>query len=269
MSRILVVDDEDVVWQVIRNVLERPGLYLVYAEDGEKAISLLLSEPFDVLIADKNLPGITGMDVARQAKARDKNMAVLMITAYASRESVEEAMAIGIDDYIVKPFELTDLEMKVSEVIQRRNQRMAESRKQVKPPSLHRNILICEPDEEARQSLVAGVELLGHRPHVVSKVAQILEGLRTKQADALICDLKMLQNDNASACFLRGSILVNPNIRFVVVSAEHGLEGAVEAIHLGAGKVLYRSLLKSGQVVAANLELFLGKAAGKSPTSRA
>jgi DNA-binding NtrC family response regulator len=252
------VDDESVVLEVIRNALDRPGWYLVDAESGEDAISLLLKEPFDLLIADKNLPGITGLDVIRRAKAVDKNMGTLLITAYASRESAEEAMAIGVDDYIVKPFDLSDLEAKVEEAIGLRRKRLAMDKipSRFKAP-VRRRVLICEPSEGDRPKLVEGIRNLGHRPVVVNRVAEILEAVRAKEADALVCDLDLLNRDNAASCFLRSTLLVSPELRFVAIARERGLEGAVEAIQRGAGKVIYRPL-QDGESVAEALRSFLG-----------
>jgi len=260
-SRILVVDDELVVREVVRNVLDKPGMYLVDAADGEQAMSLLLNEPFDVLICDKNLPGITGLDVIRCAKAVDENMGVLLITAYASRESAEEAMAIGVDDYIVKPFELTDLEQKIDEVLELRWKRVSTVRTTEKSTT-RQSVLICDPNQDSQRCLVDGVRLLGHKPRVVAKIAEVLEALRKKTVDSLICDLDLISRDNAASCFLRSTLLVTPDILFVAVAKERGLEGAVEAIHHGAGHVIYRPL-RDGPAVADNLRAFLGMPAEK------
>jgi DNA-binding NtrC family response regulator len=261
--RILVVDDEIVVWEVIRNTLERPGRYLVYAPDGEKAISLALEEHFDLLIVDKNLPGITGLDVIRRAKSHDANIATLLITAYASRESAEEAMAIGVDDYLVKPFDVADLEDKVIEVLDSREKRKGRSIRS-RPATTRCRVLICESDERIGRLMQEGVELLGHKAISVSKVSKILESLRAKDADALICELEILQRDNAEACFLRSTLLIHPEVNFIAVAMEHGLEGAVEAIHQGAQKVLYRPFLKKATDIARELEPFLGKTSGRT-----
>lgn len=257
--RILVVDDESVVWEVVRNCLERPGLYLVYAPDGETAISLAIEEHFDLLIVDKNLPGITGLDVIRQAKAHDSELATLVITAYASRESAEEAMAIGVDDYIEKPFDVADLESKVIEILDLRDKRNRVP-DDPRPQNTGLQVLICEGDAHTAHLMREGVELLGHKVDTVEKVSRLLESLRVKEADVLICELDILQRDNAEACFLRSALLVHPEVSFIAVAREHGLEGAVEAIHRGAQKVLYRPLLKKAEDIACQLEPLLGKA---------
>ncbi len=260
-ARILVVDDEQVVWEVIRNTLDQPGWYLHYAPDGERAIELLLQEHFDLVIADKNLPGITGLDVIRQAKVRDAAMATLMITAYASRESAEEAMAIGVDDYLVKPFGVSDLHEKVVEVLERR-QRRREKPETSGRPALLRTVLVCEPDAACRKIIAESVRLLGHRSVVVNDMVEVLEALRLRRADALVCALETIRSDDASACFLRSTLLVHPGVFLVAVVGERGLDGAVEAAHHSARRVLYRSHLVDARRVAEELQPLLG---GKLP----
>lgn len=256
--RVLVVDDEQVVWDVISSALERPGLYLVYAPDGEQALSLVFSESFDLIIADKNLPGITGLDVIRQARGRDPLVSTLIITAYASRESAEEAMAIGIDDYLVKPFDLDELRTKVDELLNRRTKRLELSRSPRKP-LLCRSVLVCEPDEHTRHLLVEGIRRLGHSVRSVSRVSEILDALREKTADALVCSLDILQKDSAGGCFLRSGLLVRPDVILVTVANERGLQDAVQAAAHGSRRNLYRPRLRTAGDVSGELEEVLGK----------
>lgn len=259
-ARILIVDDEEVVRAVMRDVLDRPGWYLVEAADGEQAIELLFSEPFDMLIADKNLPGITGLDVIRQAKAADARMATLLVTAYASRESAEEALAIGIDDYLTKPFDMQDLLAKVDEALLRRHRRTETPARirpvEDRPRRPRRQVLVCDPNPESRRLLVAGLDRLGHRVKTEQVLGKVLEALRTGNIDALVADLELLNRDDASACFLRSTLIMTPALRFVAIAAERGLDGAISAIHRGAGKVIYRPLV-SDRVVVDELREFL------------
>ncbi len=256
--RILVVDDEEVVREVIRTALERPDWYLVEAADGEEAIELLLLEPFDLLIADKNMPGITGLDVIRRAKAIDPHMSTMMVTAFASRESAEEAMAIGLDDYLTKPFELDDLIAKVEQAISNRWERTGvHPRPKAREPRRH--VLVCDPSRQTSGLLADGLGLLGHRARMVDGLGKVIEALRQKSCDALVCDLDMLNRDDASACFLRSALLMAPDVSFVAVAAQRGLHDAIGAVRRGAGKVIYHPL-ESATEVADQLRDFLGQA---------
>ena len=272
-SRILLVDDEAIVRKVIRTVLEQPGLYMVEAEDGEKAIELLLAEPFDLIIADKNLPGITGLDVIRRAKAVDPRMGALLITAYASRESADEAMAMGVDDYLVKPFEMNDLLEKVDEALEFRQQRgKAEASASLDPVSsepvssdlasldrsIHLNVVVCDGFSEDRRLLMDALRLLGHQAEEVGNLREVLVALREGRAEAALCDLDLFSQDNATACFLRSRLLLSNQLRMVVVATERGLQDAVEAIHRGAGLVIYRPLADARQVADSLRDYLLG-----------
>lgn len=246
--RILVVDDEEVVRAVMREALDRPGWYVVTVNDGEEAISLLLSEHFDVLVADKNLPGITGLDVIRRAKAIRENIGTLLVTAYASRQSAEEALSLGVDDYLTKPFDVDVLRKKIDEVIDLRSarRRAKAERKSTKDHGHQKKkVLVFEPSEESRRWLIEGIERLGHEAFSVDSLGDVLAEVRNKSMGALVCDLEVLIRDDATACFLRSALAVSPGVKFVAVAARQGMDGAIKAVNSGAGKVIYKSLLSS------------------------
>jgi len=261
--RILVVDDEEIVREVIRNALERPGIFLVDAADGERAIELLLREPFDLLVVDKNLPGITGLDVIRRAKATDPTIATLLITAFASRESAEEAMAIGVDDYLIKPFGIADLLAKVTEAQERRLGRRKAASLPVRIP-LKLRVLVCEPDAANRQTLVEAMRLLGYKVAEASGLSQVLAEVQNRRADAVICSLALLDQETPTACFLRSALLLSPAVRFVAVAGQRELLGAVSALRHGAGKVIYLPLGGPTQVA----EALGGYLRGESPVAK-
>lgn len=257
--RILVVDDEEVVRAVMRDTLDQPGWYVVLAEDGEQAISLLLEEHFDVLIADKNLPGITGLDVIRRAKALNDSIGTLLVTAYASRESAEEALSLGVDDYLTKPFDVDDFREKVVDVIDRRSAIGKLSRQEQSPvgKATTRRVLVFEPSQGSRKSLRSGIESLGCEVFFVDTLGEVLQSVRRKDLDVLVCDLDILGRDDATACFLRSALIVSPGVKFVALATRQSMDGAIEAVNRGAGKVIYKSLL-SKEYVAGSLGEFLG-----------
>jgi CheY-like chemotaxis protein len=243
-TRILVVDDEEVVRRVISETLDKPGIFVVEAEDGERAIALVLSEPFSLLICDKNLPGITGLDVIRRAKAKEPKIATLLVTGFASRESVEEAMAIGVDEYLIKPFDLPELERKVGEAFERRDLRVKAEKTESKlvfTPT-QQQALLCVPDPIAREVLKKAIESLGYRTMEVDSLSDVLTQVRNKRVRALVCQLELLNRDNATACFLRSTLLMSPGLKFVTISSRRALGNAVTALHYGAGNIIYQPL---------------------------
>jgi two-component system, NtrC family, response regulator PilR len=119
-ARILVVDDERSMRELLAIVLRREGYEVVLAEHGKAAIDLLEREPVDLLISDIKMPDMTGVDVLRAAKKSDQDVLAIMITAFASTETAVEAMRLGACDYLIKPFDVDLLKMKVREKIENR-----------------------------------------------------------------------------------------------------------------------------------------------------
>jgi two-component system response regulator PilR (NtrC family) len=121
--RILVVDDEPSMRELLAIVLRREGYEVLLAENGRVAISLLEREPVDLLISDIKMPDLSGVDVLRAAKKIDQDILGIMITAFASTDTAVEAMRLGACDYLSKPFDIDLLKMKVREKIENRQLR--------------------------------------------------------------------------------------------------------------------------------------------------
>src|SRR5689334_12157303 len=105
-ARILVVDDEQSMRELLAIVLRREGYEVVLAENGRAAIEALERSPVDLLISDIKMPDMSGVDVLREAKRLDKDILGIMITAFASTETAVEAMRLGACDYVTKPFDV-------------------------------------------------------------------------------------------------------------------------------------------------------------------
>jgi two-component system phosphate regulon response regulator PhoB len=105
-EKILVVDDEEDILELVRHHLKREGYEVQCAATGEKALQLARSEPFDLIILDLMLPGMDGRDVTRKLKsdARTKQLPILMLTAKGEESDVVTGLELGADDYLTKPF---------------------------------------------------------------------------------------------------------------------------------------------------------------------
>ncbi len=105
MVRILVVDDEERMRQLLVMMLERAGYEAEEAADGSEALEKLRAEPFDLVISDIKMPGLDGNELLRTMKDDGILTPVVFITAFATVDSAVEAMKAGAVDYITKPFE--------------------------------------------------------------------------------------------------------------------------------------------------------------------
>jgi two-component system, NtrC family, response regulator PilR len=122
-KRILVVDDERSLRELLAIVLRREGYEVLLAENGEAALAALGRGAVDLLISDIKMPDMSGVDVLRAAKAADAGLPAIMMTAFASTETAVEAMRLGACDYLVKPFDVDELKLKVREKLEARELR--------------------------------------------------------------------------------------------------------------------------------------------------
>jgi two-component system phosphate regulon response regulator PhoB len=120
-SRILIVDDDPDIRDVVSVMLQAVGLAVVAVESGELALDRARAEPFDLMVLDWNLPKMNGLDVCRTLR-KDPALAVLpvlFLTANASSQDMVEAFASGGDDYVVKPFRAPELGARIFSLLRR------------------------------------------------------------------------------------------------------------------------------------------------------
>ncbi len=117
--RILVTEDEPRVAAAIARGLEREGAAVDVAGDGERALFLARVHPYDVVVLDRDVPGVHGDDVCRALNAERPATKVLMLTAAASMEDVVDGLRLGADDYMVKPFRFAELLARVHALARR------------------------------------------------------------------------------------------------------------------------------------------------------
>ena len=120
--RVLIVDDFSTMRRIVKNLLGDLGFTnTAEAEDGNSALALLHSQPFDFVVTDWNMPGMTGIELLKAIRADDKlkTLPVLMVTAEAKREQIIEAAQCGVNGYIIKPFTAQTLEEKLGKIFER------------------------------------------------------------------------------------------------------------------------------------------------------
>jgi len=120
--RILIVDDFSTMRRIVKNLLGDLGFTnTAEAEDGNSALAALRSAPFDFVVTDWNMPGMTGIELLKAIRAdeRLKTLPVLMVTAEAKREQIIEAAQSGVNGYIIKPFTAQTLEEKLGKIFER------------------------------------------------------------------------------------------------------------------------------------------------------
>ncbi|MBI2524996.1 MAG: sigma-54-dependent Fis family transcriptional regulator [Candidatus Rokubacteria bacterium] len=108
-GRILIVDDEEGIRDILSRLVRKEGFEPVTAADGQAALDLIRRESPDVLLLDIKMPGLDGMEVLRQTRELDADLPVIMITGHGFVKGAVEALRAGAHDYLVKPFDHADV----------------------------------------------------------------------------------------------------------------------------------------------------------------
>jgi len=179
-ARILVVDDEDALREMLGDALRLSGFEVLEATDGSKALALLQKEKVELIVSDVNMPGMDGYEMLTQLRAQGDNTPAIMLTARRERQDVTKGLKLGADDYVTKPFGLEELILRVNAVLRRTLAASSQSK-----------TLVCGPVEiidDLHQVLVEGIEvelspteyhlltvLIENRGKVISRSKLLLE----------------------------------------------------------------------------------------------
>ena len=121
-ERVLVIDDERSIGELLGLVLARDGLTTVYASSGEEALERFDADNFDLVLTDLNMPGVDGLELLKQIKARGtrggRDVPVILLTAYGSVATAVQAMRDGAFDYVAKPFHNDELRIIVRKALE-------------------------------------------------------------------------------------------------------------------------------------------------------
>ncbi|HMC82598.1 MAG TPA: sigma-54 dependent transcriptional regulator, partial [Candidatus Polarisedimenticolia bacterium] len=138
----LIVEDERVFRTNLQEAFSGHGYKVEVASDGAEALQRLDQERFNLVITDMKMPKASGLDVLTRARTKDENTLVMVMTAFADVPSAVEAMRLGAYDYIQKPFELEELELKVMRAFD--HQREARQLEALRGEDGRQSDLVCE-----------------------------------------------------------------------------------------------------------------------------
>ncbi|MEZ6243765.1 MAG: sigma-54 dependent transcriptional regulator [Phycisphaerales bacterium] len=117
MSRVLVVDDKELMRDSVGATLRRAGLEVVCAGDGESALKHLAGKRPDAIVSDLRMPGMTGVQLVKKVREVDEDLPIILMTAYGTIETAVAAMKEGAFDYLTKPFEGDELVITVKRAL--------------------------------------------------------------------------------------------------------------------------------------------------------
>ncbi len=184
-ERILVVDDEEDILELVRYNLAREGFQVACAATGEDALKKAGSEGADLILLDLMLPGINGLEVAKSLKKnpRTQQVPIVMLTAKGEEADIVAGLEIGADDYVTKPFSPRVLTARVRAVLRRRSAETSEEE-----PVLEVHDLLIHPGRRSVSVKGEPVQLtftefqvlyfLARRPGWVFTRSQIVDAVR-------------------------------------------------------------------------------------------
>ena len=120
-TKVLLVDDEIRFIEALVKRLKKRKLVAASADSGEKALCRLDEDPADVVVLDLKMPGMDGIDVLREIKARHPLVEVIMLTGHANVEVAIEGMELGAFDYLMKPMDIDELLYKIQDAHQKKS----------------------------------------------------------------------------------------------------------------------------------------------------
>ena len=170
-ERILIVDDERQIRELVRRLLERAGYECTTAESAEEATRVLHEEAFALLLADLQMPGESGLDLISRVRVSHPNTAAIMVTGVDDEALAESALTLGAYGYIVKPFSPSELSIQVMnalrrrklEIAQRHERELLERTVEARTAELRRAVDdLKRSEEEAARRLAAAVEARDH-----------------------------------------------------------------------------------------------------------
>ena len=172
--RILIVDDDTVVAGGVARILESEGFAVDTIAKGEQAILAAKQERFDLVILDVGLPGMDGFEVLRRLRAEAQRVPVLLLTARDAVDDRVHGLDLGADDYVAKPFAMSELAARVRALIRR-------SQAQAGPKVVHGPLLL---DTVARRAFLNGepLELAGREWAVLEVLLARVERVVSKDA---------------------------------------------------------------------------------------
>jgi DNA-binding NtrC family response regulator len=119
VSRILVIDDEEVIRGLVIEILETAGDEVTGAESAESALALLENDDFDLVVSDVIMPGLSGLELLDAVRTRRASLPVLLVTGAGTSDTLNEALTRGAAGLVAKPFSHAELQAAVADALER------------------------------------------------------------------------------------------------------------------------------------------------------
>jgi len=265
MSRILVIDDERVIRELMREILAHAGHETVGAETAADALELLDDPDISLIVSDIVMPGLTGLELLDEVRKRRPSLPVVLVTGAGTYENLSQAVARGAQGLVIKPFSHADLQGAVASALEHPAQAERDARERLlrgrqwdpavvdvlvdlleageirfEEDGVRNVLLVLDRDEQETLATVAAIEGAAADVRVVRApdATSAAELCRTSR-----CALAVVEHDlrdENGRDVLQRLLERSPALRVVVLTSE-GSEDAIEAFRRGAADYVTRS----------------------------
>lgn len=226
-KRVLIVDDEEDIRNLLRLTLEEEGFDVRVAFNGKEAIGKLKSESFEVLLTDIKMPMMDGIELLKAARVLNPEIAAILITGFPSIETVREAHRSLAFDYIVKPFDPNTVLNCINAALSRR----AIAHDLVE--SVHKPKILVVDDEPLITNLFeVSLREEGYPIEIASNGKKAMERFLYGDFDVVITDVNMPEMDGRS--LLDNLKSVKPEVIVIVITGYPSVDSAIETMRMGA-----------------------------------
>lgn len=216
-KRVLVVDDDDALRELLVDTLEAVGYETVAAPGGIEALEALAKHSFDVMVTDVKMPGVDGITLLRKVRRHYPDLPVLFITGVASPDIIASA---DPDGFLAKPFRISRIEEMIEATIHRKENRTVNHR---------RRVLVVDNDPRFSEMISDALSVSQFIPFVAPNGVDALRELDNGEFDAVITDLTMPDMDWPA--FREKVKTARPDIPIVLTSSEHDANAIALAVH--------------------------------------
>jgi DNA-binding response OmpR family regulator len=168
LIRLLVVDDEPLLRKKLGELLELRGYHVTQAASGTEALHYLQTTSYDLMVLDVRMPGMSGIEVLHRVQDFQDDVAVVLLTGHATVESAIAAVRLGAADYLLKPFDIDDLEHTIRHALE---EKAEEKRRQQLLSTINEAVSLLQtpasPTDEPQSELDASVESTGSPPDLL------------------------------------------------------------------------------------------------------
>lgn len=247
-EKIIVAEDDSKIQIVIKGALEKEGYEILTAKDGIEAIKLLQENPDAVaIIADISMPRMTGLELVEEVRKNGPNpdIPILMLSAHHNKENVVKATELGINDFLIKPFSLKDLVIRVNRMLGKEAKTTTpekEVKKETTEPkeqpvstnNLGKKVLVVDDSTIILKITESALRSAGFQVITAENGRQALLKAKTEKPDLILTDIMMPEMDGLTLCEEIRKDPITQRIPIIIVSAKGQKKDVLDALKRGA-----------------------------------